>query len=277
MADEDAAKQPEEVKEEQPVEEPQEPTQAEEAPEAPETPEEEPSQPEEEPEPEQPEAPAEEPEAPKPMSRRKAKRLDKLENLLERIKGPESSAQPDKPSEEFNLGDLIDADPEVIENLNKRTADYGAAQRKAGLEEANAIRFHTRLEIDAPRVESKYPIFDPGAAEFNPAVADSINRWYLATVGYDAKTDRVTNPNVRYADFVEGIMELADNMADKKVATTKQNIAKQAATTGLRPDGSSPRMNLGKSPEDMSDAELEAAISATMPRDARGRFTSQSK
>lgn len=259
----------EELKEDQPqeVEETKEDVQ-EESPDESQT---EPSQVEEEPEEsqatEQEEVVDEDPE---PMSRRKAKRLEKLEGLVERLKGPQTA---EHKSEGINYRELLDADDEVYDQLETKSKEFGTSQYNAGLEQAKSIQFHTRLEIDAPRVEAKYPQFDKESPDFNPHLANSVNEWYLATTGYNPKTDTVNNANVRYADFVEGIMEVADAMASSKNTKSAANIAKQAASTSLRPDGSRNKsFDLSKAPEDMSDEELSAAISQTLPRDARGRF-----
>jgi hypothetical protein len=84
---------------------------------------------------------------------------------------------------------------------------------------------------------------------------------YLSTVGYDDKTDTVKSAAVRYFDYVESIMELADEMAGQKVATSKKNITRQAAKTGLRPGSNTPkRLNLNQSPKAMTDEELKAII-----------------
>lgn len=226
--------------------------------------------------PEQPEEPAEQPEVEEPqISRRKAKRLEKLEGLIERLKSNETPA-PKQPG--INYSEMIQADDDTLKQLEQTSQEYGQNQYNAGLEQAKAIQFHTRLEIDAPRIESKYPQLNKDSAEFDPSAANAINQWYLATVGYDATTDTVKNHNVRYADFVEGIMELSGSMASARAQKTTENIAKQAASTGLRPDGSSARsMDLTKAPQDMTDEELAAAISRGLPRDPKGRFTSQNK
>ncbi len=277
MADEDADKKPEEVTEEVQATEP-EVTEAEqtEAPEAPET-KEEPSQ--EETESEQPEATAEEQgeeEAPQQMSRRKAKRLEKLESLVQRLK---NDGQPNAPkTDPFDSRKFLDDNNQIdLDELNRQSNEFAQQQYSAGLEQAKAIQFQTRLDIDAPRVEEKYPIFNQQSPEFNPAVASAINEWYLSTVGFDPKTGWVQNGNVRYADFVEGIMELVENTAGVKSSASVKNIAQQAATTGLRPGGTSEQpMDLSKDPSQMSTEELEAAIAATMPlRDSRGRFIKQ--
>ena len=208
------------------------------------------------------------------MSRRKAKRLEKLEGLVQHLRGTPQRPQPKPGGVDYKK--MIEADPEVYEQLNQATQTYGQEQYNAGLEQANAVRFHTRLEIDAPRIEGKYPQFDKDSPEFNPGLASAVNEWYLATVGYDAQTDTVRNAGVRYSSFVEGIMELADAMAGAKTTKTTENIARQAANAGLRPDGSSAKpLNLNKAPQDMTEAELKAAVNMTMPRDNRGRFTNQ--
>jgi Predicted membrane protein len=233
--------------------------------------------PEEPEQPESPENPNELPENPEgepdQMSRRKAKRLEKLEGLVERLKGPQS--QPQRKTEGIDYRKMIEADDQVYDQLSKASQDYGQQQFNAGLEQASSIQFHTRLELDAPRIESKYPQFDKDASEFNPGLASAVNEWYLATVGFNPETGGVQNANVRYADFVEGIMDLADAMAGARATKTTENIAKQAANAGLRPDGSSAKpLNLNKAPEDMTDEELRAAAKASMPRDSRGRFAS---
>lgn len=218
---------------------------------------------EETPEEEAPEEPSvEEPgeeQAPPQMSKRKAERLAKLENLVSKLKGEETPAQVPKP-QGIDYKEVLNADEETIAQFETDRLATAESSFNHGLAQAKSIQFHTRLEIDAPKVENKYPIFDKDSPEFQPETADAINRWYLTSVGYDAKSDTVANPNVRYSDFVEGIMELADSMAGAKVETSKKNIAAQAANTGLRPDGSATKLNLNKAPQDMTDEELKTVI-----------------
>lgn len=231
----------------------EEPTTKEESSQAPE--EQEQTEPEAE-EPSEPEEP--EPEEP-PMSRRKAKRLDKLESLVEKLKGPETVGRADIKG--LDYGSALDADPETVKQLEDDRYNVAQDSYNQGLQRAKSIQFHTRLEIDAPRIEARYPILDKSSNEFNPALANSINSWYLANVGYDAKSDTVANAEVRYVEFVEGIMEMADQMAGEKNTNSARNIAKQAATTGLRPDGSTAkRLDLNKPPSQMTDEELKAVI-----------------
>ena len=206
-------------------------------------------------------APAEEvaqEEAPQQPSRRENLRI---QQVLERLKQqPQAPEVPQATG--LDYGTALDADPEVIKQLQD---DRQAASQTAytqGLEQAKSIQFHTRLEIDAPRVESKYAQLNPDDPEnFDKALANAVNTWYLQTSGYDQNTDTVANPNIRYADFVDGIMELGEVIGSRKAQKTVQNVAKQAAQTGLRPDGSSAkRLDLNKSPGAMSDEELDAFL-----------------
>ena len=88
-----------------------------------------------------------------------------------------------------------------------------------------------------------------------------MNTWYLQTTGYDAETGRGANPNIRYSEFVEGIMELGKVIGSQEAVKTAKNVAKQAATTGLRPDGSTAkRLDLNKAPGAMTDEELDAFL-----------------
>lgn len=206
-------------------------------------------------------APAEEEaqeEAPQQPSRRENLRI---QQVLERLKQqPQAPEVPQATG--LDYGTALDAEPEVIKQLQD---DRQAASQTAytqGLEQAKSIQFHTRLEIDAPRVEGKYEILNPNDKEnFVPAAANAVNQFYITLAGYDQNKGTVANPDLRYADFAEGIMELAEVLAAKKATKTVQNVAKQAAQTGLRPDGSSAkRLDLNKSPGAMSDEELDAFL-----------------
>ncbi len=184
----------------------------------------------------------------------------RIQQLLKKYGPPEERAAPK--NDGVNYRDMIDAPDEVYDQLSKASTDYGQSRYNDGLREASKVRFETRLEIDAPRVESKYTQLDKNSEDFNPAVADSLNSMYLSAVGYDDKTGYVQNPNLRYADYIEAIMELADEASSRKVETSKRNITRQASRTGLRPDGSSAkRLDLSKDPSQMSDDELDAVLS----------------
>jgi hypothetical protein len=218
----------------------------------------------EEPEVEVEEEPAEEAEQTEERqpSRRESLRI---QQLIQRMKDQPKTANNQVP-EALDYSQALDADEEVINRLEQDRTQYGQNLQNQALDQLKSVQFHTRLEIDAPRVESKYPQLDKSSTEFNPAVADAVNNWYLATAGYDSQTDTVKNSDVRYADFVEGIMEMADEIAGEKNSRTVKNVAKQAAVTGLRPDGSkAKKLNLNQSPENMTDEELKAYIDRAFP------------
>lgn len=221
-----------------------------EAPEEPETPAE---------EVEEPEAPEEEePEEPK-VSRRESLRI---QQVLAKVK--EAQAPAPRIPQGLDYSSALDADPEVIKQLE---ADRQAVVKEA-LAETQAQRrtdkWETLLNFDAPAIEEKYPQLDKNDSEkFHPALANAINTMYLSAVGYDAETKMVTNPGIRYRDYVDSVFELANEIAGEKIEVSTKNIKKQAARTGLRPDGSrGKRLNLNQSPNQMSDEELQAKIAA---------------
>lgn len=226
----------------------------EEAEEQPEEAEEKPEETEEAEQPEEEEA--------KPPSRRETLRIQQLLAKMKQDKPVQETQQ-----QSVNYRDMIEAEEPVYEQLEQASQNYGQQQYNAGLEQAKSIQFHTRLEIDAPKVESKYPQLNKDSEKFKPALADAINTWYLQTVGYDRQSDSVINPNVRYSEFVEGIMELGETIGSEKSQRAAKNVAKQATQTGLRPDGSqSKRLNLNKAPQDMTNEELEAVIAQSLPK-----------
>lgn len=234
-------------------------------PEEPESPAPDALEPEEPEQPEEPvdEEPEEEPEEPKPSRREELR----IQQLLAKLKEQPAESPKAKTPDALNYDELLDAEPELIKQL---TADRTKATHTAyqeGIDQAKSIQFHTRLEIDAPRIEQKYPQLDKESTDFHPVLANAINTMFLSAVGYDAETDTVQNPNIRYAPYVESIFELANEIAGQKNQASIKNITKQAAATGLRPDGSSAkRLNLNKDPGQMTDEELDAVIAQAVPK-----------
>lgn len=212
--------------------------------------------------PDEPEEPAE-PEVPK-VSRREQLRVS---DLLEKFKQPVETPKPQPIPDAIDYGQFLDTDPEAIEKLNADRNRTNEAFYKQGVEQANSIRFLNRLEIDGPKMEGKYKFLDKDSEEFNPVAADAMNQKYLQFVGYDRETQKVVRPDIRYSDFVEAEIEFANEIADHKIAEAAKNIKRQAAQTGLRPDGSSSKkLNLSKAPEQMTDEELDAVIALGVPK-----------
>lgn len=240
---------------EAPQEQPQEPTPAPQE----EQPQEEPQAPEE---PEIPE-PGQKPEPGQP-SRREALRI---QNLLKKYGPPKENQAPSKP-DALNYQDALDADEEVIQKLEADREQVGQASYNEGVKRAEYLNWNTGLKIDAPRIEAKYDVLNPNKPEtFNEQVADAVNSWYLNMVGYDERSKTVANPDIGYADFVEGFMELVQETAGQKTAESIKNVAKQAATTGIRPDGSSATpVNPNKDPSEMTLEELYRAIGQAPPK-----------
>lgn len=216
---------------------------------------------------EQPQETEETPEE-KPPSRREQLRI---QQLLEKYGDPRQSQQrpqqaPSQRNDALDYGQALDADPEVIKQLE---ADRHAASNQSyneGLRRAEFLDWKTSLKIDAPNIEKKYPILDPKAPDFHPAVADALNTMYLKMSGFDPNSQTVASSDISYADFVESNMELVEEIAGQRNAQTVKNVAKQAASTGLRPDGSTaPRMNLNKAPQEMTMDELYASIGQKNP------------
>ena len=213
---------------------------------------------EQEPEAEPIEEPADE-EPEQPPSRRESLRI---QQLLEKMKHNQEPMEQPPIQGGMDYASNLDADPEVVRQLEADRQAAAQASYQQGLDQAKSIQFHTRLELDAPKVEQKYPVLNKDSEEFNPAVADAVNSWYLQMTGYDPNTNSVSNANIRYSDFVEGVMELGEKTAGQRVAQSSKQIAKQAAQTGIRPDGSqAKKLDLSKAPQDMTTEELETFIS----------------
>lgn len=204
--------------------------------------------------------------APEQPSRREQLRI---QQLLEKYGNPDDR-KPAAPSrkDQLNYQEALDADEEVINRLEADRNAVGDSRYNEGLARAEYLNWNTQLKIAAPQVESQYPVLNPRDKEnFNPAVADAVNRWYVNMAGYNPQTQTVANPNVDYAEFVDGFMELVQETAGRQAARETKNIAKQAATTGLRPDGSSAKaLDLDKAPGEMTMEELYAAIGQKAPK-----------
>lgn len=234
----------------EPVEAPPEPEQAEESPEA---------------SPEQPEqveealveTPEEETPEEKPPSRREQLRI---QSLLAKYGDPRSRQAPSQQEQALDYNQALEADPEVIKQLEADRQRAGQQQYNEGLRKAEAIEFRTNIRLDLPLVTEKLQKLDPRDAE-------ALDKEYLYTVGFDPATGYVQNPNIGYAEFVEARIDQAERLASAMSAQTVKNVAKQSAQTGLRPDGSSAkRLNLNQAPEDMSMEELYAKIGQTPPK-----------
>lgn len=224
--------------------------------------------PAEEPEPTPPveEEPQVDPDEPTPPpSRREQLRL---QDLLKKY-GPPQQREQQQPSQQrpsqprpdaIDYEQELDADPALIKRLNEDRARAEQARYDEGLRQAQGYEWRTLLQVDAPQMETKYPQLDKNSTEFHPAIADSLSTMYLQMSGFDERSGLPERPGMRWSDFVESFWELADEIGSLKSQATATRVAKQAATTGLRPDGSAVKLNLNKAPEQMSDEELDAYL-----------------
>lgn len=207
-------------------------------------------------------------------SRREQLRIEKLlqryPNLQEPKQPEQPQAGPTTPSIEglMDLDNDLDASDELKARLKAdrdaavKAATEAARKEGSDIEQKLATNlFRTRLEIDAPRVEAKYPFLDKTSDKFNPVAASAMNNKYLHHVGFNREKNTVDRPDVRYAEFVEAELEFAKEVVADEIVDSKKEVIKQAAQTGLRPGGQSPKkLNLNKLPSQMTNEELDAAI-----------------
>lgn len=199
------------------------------------------------------------------LSPRQARRVEQLEKkaeelkltkILDRIQGVKSS--PRRETERpLDYKEAIDAPDEVYETLNKDRDAYGTRQREEGrnegLEQVKSMEWRTNIKLDLPLIKDRM-------SSLHPDDAAAIDREYLLYSGYDAKTGLVQNPNIGYADFIEARIEQAERLAANIAVKSQKNIVKQAAQTGIRPDGGGRKAKTISSADDianMSDAEWE--------------------
>jgi hypothetical protein len=197
-----------------------------------------------------------------PVSPRESKRI---QALLDKMAANDQSRSQNRAEAPKRDGKQVIPEGEYdIEQVNEMANKFGTDMYQQGLSEAQqysiANTFATRLEIDAPRVNSKYNFLDQDSEEFNPGIAGFVNRVYLNTVGYDPNTGVVQNMDLRYGEFVEGLMDVINLVSAGKVADTSKKVAQQAAQTGIRPGGSRKVTYKGDDPSQMTDEQLEQAI-----------------
>lgn len=199
----------------------------------------------------------------------------RVQQLLQKYGQPQERPAPSqKPTPSLDYKQALDADPEVIDQLEADRQAYSDAAYLQGLRQSEVKEWRRDLKYEAPAVEKEFPFLNPNnTAEFKPAAAAAMNNKYLRFIGYNpgdpekGVPESIQYPEVSYREFVESEMEFVDELASQKIAETTKNIVKQTAQTGLRPDGSSAkRLNLNQSEKDMSIEELYAAIGQKAPK-----------
>lgn len=196
-------------------------------------------------------------------SRRKQERYIQL---LDKFGPPPAQVQqaPYQRNDALDYNQALDADPEVIKQLEADRKAAEQAQYNRGRDESNQAlaysQFYNNIRFDLPLVSEKLSKLDRQDAE-------ALDLEYMKITGADPSRGYVQNPNIGYAEFIEARIEQAERLAASMAATTTKNIVKQAAQTGLRPDGSSSkRLNLNQAPENMSIEELYAVMGQKPPK-----------
>ncbi len=200
----------------------------------------------------------EEPEEEPKVSRREQLRIVQL---LEKMK--EGQADPQKPTIPdgfLDYGQELEADEDTVTRLSDDRKKFGEEMYNQGLKQIQATEFRMQLNIDAPRIEAKYPQLDKNSDKFNPVVAKALNTMFLQQTGFNPETGFVDNPDIRYGDYIDSIFELGDEIATTKLQETTATVRRQASKTGIRPGGATKKLNLNKAPEDMSNEELKAYL-----------------
>lgn len=201
-------------------------------------------------EPEEPKSDDEAEDAPKDeeeLSPRQQKRVEqlkqsKLDSILDRVTQGKTQSSTYKP---LDYKETIDADPQVIEQLSK---DRSSAVEDAVTQNQEYIKtelWKRDIKTDLSLVKDKLDRLDPSDAR-------AIDKEYLLYSGYDPQSGRVANPTIGYAEFVEAQIDRAHTIASNLNVKTQQNVAKQAAQTGLRPTGGASKATKISSADDIA-------------------------
>ena len=201
-------------------------------------------------------------------SRRENKRILELTRKLQEANNQNNFNQPQQVNNNYqNPSQIIGEGDYDLDQVNELAQDYGNQRYNEGVKTAaelnNSLTFMTRLEFDAPKVEAKYDQFNPQSENFDPGIADYTNQLFYKTVGLKTKSDgtySVENPNIRYSEFVEGLMEAVNTLASSKTADAKVNIAKQASQTGVRPNTVNKKVYQGTNPNEMTIEQLRQKV-----------------
>ena len=198
---------------------------------------------------------------PEVVSRRENKRIAELTRKLQES-NLNRPVQPQAPSASSQIIGEGDYD---LNQVNDLARQYGDQRYTEGIKQANdSTLFMTRLELDAPKVESKYEQLNPRSDNFDPGIADYTTQMFYKTVGLKSRSDgtfTVDNPNIRYEEFVDGFMEAVDTLASSKAADAKVNLAKRTAQLGVRPTSVAKTSEYqGDDPNKMTLKQLQSRV-----------------
>lgn len=173
------------------------------------------------------------------LSRRQQKAIDRVEaqakelgltKILDRITQVKQAPQRQATPQGINYRDVMDAPDEVIQQLEQDRSNVVSQVESRVNDQIRRSQFEMNLKLDLPLVQDKLSKLDPSASQ-------ALDRAYLQFVGYNPQTGVPAIDGVSYAEFIDAQLELANSIATNRVVNTQRNIAKQAAQTGVRPDG----------------------------------------
>jgi hypothetical protein len=160
------------------------------------------------------------------------------------------SSQPYQP---LPLKDGAEYDPKQLEEDRTKVAESNRAdgfqqgQRQATTR-ATLENFETKLDIDKERVAVKWDALDPDKESYRPKLEQYLVQQYIAFTGMEKDAQgRITiqRPNIRFRDFVDAEMQNMEDYATDRGAQSTQNVQRQAANTGIRPNGQAPAPKKG--------------------------------
>jgi hypothetical protein len=172
------------------------------------------------------------------VSRREDRRV---KNLIEKLQSTGSELRQAKQQQQYKPLDYNEGEYDVDQLRADR--DQFANQRyeegqSTAIDLYRQERWQEKLEADEALVASKNPVLDRNSDKFDPDTTSIVNETYLATIGFDKKTGKVANPNLRYTDFVDGFLYAVERVADSRTADTTTEVAKQVSKAGVRPTAS---------------------------------------
>lgn len=170
----------------------------------------------------------------------------KLNKILENVTGSKTIAEKQSTYNPLDYTQAIEADKEVVDQLASDREQYGQQRYAEGLQQVQYMQWQNNIRFDLPLVKEKLD-------QLPPAVARAIDREYLLYSGADVEKGVVTNPNISYAEFVDAQIEKAELIASVKSVDSQKNVAKQAAQTGIRPNGSVNRTSKIASADDIAN------------------------
>lgn len=137
-------------------------------------------------------------------------------------------------------------DPSALEEDRKAAADYARSEGiRQGLHQGTSQvvkeLWADRFDTDSERVSGKWDALNSDKTDtYNPKLEAQLVQRYIAFAGVEKdNSGRVTiqKPNIRFRDFVDAEMKNLEDYAAERNAASSKNLVKQAAQTGVRPNG----------------------------------------